>query len=121
MVSDSDKLTSFLKTRQINRRSFLLSSIAALAVTGCSNDEGASISTTLSNGSGIAAAPTEAPPIPIQGINHMTLGVSDPAASLAWYQGLFGMPISARIGGTTVLQIGAVSYTHLTLPTNREV
>ena len=36
----------------------------------------------------------------------MTIGVSDPAASLAWYQGLFGLPVAARQGNTTVLQIG---------------
>ncbi|MEQ8956091.1 MAG: VOC family protein [Gammaproteobacteria bacterium] len=46
------------------------------------------------------------PPIPVQSINHMTLAVSDPAASLAWYQGLFGLPIAARQGNTIVLQVG---------------
>jgi catechol 2,3-dioxygenase-like lactoylglutathione lyase family enzyme len=46
------------------------------------------------------------PAIPISAINHMTLAVSDPAASLAWYQGLFGLPIAARQGETVVLQIG---------------
>ena len=46
------------------------------------------------------------PPMAVSAINHMTLAVSDPAASLAWYQGLFGLPIVARQGGTIVLQVG---------------
>jgi len=53
----------------------------------------------------VSASPTLAP-IPVQAINHMTLSVSDPAASLEWYQGLFGMPIAARQGNTVVLQVG---------------
>lgn len=47
-----------------------------------------------------------APPIPVTAINHVTIGVSDPARSLEWYQGLFGMPIAARQAGTVVLQVG---------------
>jgi catechol 2,3-dioxygenase-like lactoylglutathione lyase family enzyme len=46
------------------------------------------------------------PPIPITAINHMTISVSDPARSLAWYQGLFGMPIAARQANTVVLRVG---------------
>ncbi len=46
------------------------------------------------------------PPLPIQSINHITLAASDPAASVDWYQGLFGLPIAARQAETTVLQIG---------------
>ena len=45
-------------------------------------------------------------PMAVSAINHMTLAVSDPAASLAWYQGLFGFPIVAHQGGTIVLQVG---------------
>ena len=44
--------------------------------------------------------------IPVTSLNHMTLAVSDPAASLAWYQGLFGLPIAARQNNTIVLQVG---------------
>ena len=51
-------------------------------------------------------AAQNSPAIPVSAINHMTLSVSDPAASLAWYRGLFGMPIAARQGETVVLQIG---------------
>jgi catechol 2,3-dioxygenase-like lactoylglutathione lyase family enzyme len=40
-------------------------------------------------------------------LNHMTLSVSDPKQSLDFYQGLFGMPIQARQGATTLLRIGA--------------
>lgn len=40
-------------------------------------------------------------------LNHMTLSVSDPKRSLAFYQGLFGMPIQARQGATTLLRVGS--------------
>ena len=46
-------------------------------------------------------------PIPVHGLNHMTLAVSDPQRSLEFYQGLFGMPIQARQGRTPCLRIGA--------------
>src|SRR5215218_285087 len=42
----------------------------------------------------------------VRALNHMTLGVSDPKRSLEFYQGLFGMPIQAHQGATTVLRIG---------------
>ena len=45
-------------------------------------------------------------PIPVRSINHMTLSVSDPARSLEWYQGLFGLSIAARQANTVVLRIG---------------
>jgi catechol 2,3-dioxygenase-like lactoylglutathione lyase family enzyme len=45
--------------------------------------------------------------IPVTGLSHMTLSVSDPKRSLEFYQRLFGMPIQARQGPTTVLRIGA--------------
>jgi catechol 2,3-dioxygenase-like lactoylglutathione lyase family enzyme len=47
------------------------------------------------------------PPIRVRGINHVTLSVSDPKASVDFYQGLFGMPVTSRQGTTTNLQIGA--------------
>ena len=46
------------------------------------------------------------PPIPVTALNHVTIGVSDPARSLAWYQGLFGMPIAARQASTVILRVG---------------
>ena len=58
----------------------------------------------------LAAAPRSfaqtTPPIPVTAINHMTISVSDPARSLAWYQGLFGMPIAARQADTAILRVG---------------
>jgi len=53
------------------------------------------------------AAQTARPPIPVRALNHMTLAVSDPKRSVDFYQGLFGMPIQARQGATTLLRIGA--------------
>ena len=46
------------------------------------------------------------PPIPVVGINHMTLTVSDVQRSLEFYQGLFGMPIQAWQASTPVLRVG---------------
>jgi len=97
MESNINLLIDAFQKRQINRRTFL-NSLAALAVAGY----GASGKL----GRFASAAANPAPPIPVQAINHMTLSVSDPAASLAWYQGLFGLPIAARQGGTLVLQVG---------------
>src|SRR2546430_5747048 len=51
-------------------------------------------------------AQTAAPPIRVRALNHMTLSVSDPKRSVEFYQGLFGMPIAARQGPTTILRIG---------------
>ena len=96
MDSEINHLMSALKKQQISRRTFL-SSLTALAVAGFSIKG--------RQNSAFAAA-NSAPPIPVEAINHMTISVSDPTASVAWYQGLFGMPIAARQGGTIVLQVG---------------
>src|SRR5262249_24523562 len=45
--------------------------------------------------------------IKVRALNHMTLSVSDPKRSVEFYQGLFGMPVAARQGPTTILRIGA--------------
>ena len=44
--------------------------------------------------------------VSVLGLNHAELSVSDPARSVELYQGLFGMPIQARQGGSIVLRIG---------------
>jgi catechol 2,3-dioxygenase-like lactoylglutathione lyase family enzyme len=47
------------------------------------------------------------PQIRVRGINHVALSVSDVKRSLDFYQGLFGIPVLARQGPTTIsLQIG---------------
>lgn len=43
----------------------------------------------------------------IRAFNHMTLSVADPKRSLDFYQGLFGMPVHAHQGATTLLRVGA--------------
>jgi catechol 2,3-dioxygenase-like lactoylglutathione lyase family enzyme len=48
----------------------------------------------------------ETSPTPVTAINHFTINVSDPARSLKWYQGLFGLPIVARQGNTVVMRVG---------------
>jgi catechol 2,3-dioxygenase-like lactoylglutathione lyase family enzyme len=53
-----------------------------------------------------ARAQANKPSIPVTGLSHMTLSVSDPQRSLQFYQGLFGMPIQAHQGQTTILRIG---------------
>jgi catechol 2,3-dioxygenase-like lactoylglutathione lyase family enzyme len=50
--------------------------------------------------------PSSSGPIAVRNLNHMTLTVKDPKRSIEFYQGLFGMPIQARQGPTTVLRIG---------------
>jgi catechol 2,3-dioxygenase-like lactoylglutathione lyase family enzyme len=54
-----------------------------------------------------AIGQTAGPPMRVRALNHMTLSVSDVKRSLDFYQGLFGMPIQARQGATTVLRIGS--------------
>jgi catechol 2,3-dioxygenase-like lactoylglutathione lyase family enzyme len=44
--------------------------------------------------------------IPVTGLSHMTLSVSDLKRSTDFYQGLFGMPIQARQGASPSLRIG---------------
>jgi len=47
------------------------------------------------------------PAIRVRALNHLTLAVSDPKRSVDFYQGLFGMPVQARQGATTLLRIGS--------------
>lgn len=96
MTAQLDKLAAAYKNRELSRRAFL-NSLATLAVAGYG------LGGTRFN---LASAAENRPPLPVQSINHMTLNVSDPAAALAWYQELFGLPIAARQGGTIVLQVG---------------
>ena len=44
--------------------------------------------------------------IRVNGLSQLTLSVSDPQRSIAFYQGLFGMPVQAQQGATTLLRIG---------------
>jgi catechol 2,3-dioxygenase-like lactoylglutathione lyase family enzyme len=44
--------------------------------------------------------------IRVRSINHFGLAVSDPKRSVDFYQGLFGLPIRARYGTTTLLMVG---------------
>ena len=46
------------------------------------------------------------PAIRVRTLNHIGLAVSDPKRSIAFYQGLFGMPVRGRQGTTTLLQLG---------------
>ncbi len=72
----------------IDRRSFL-ASLPALAL-----------------GSRLLAQ-TGTPPLTIRGINHVTIRVPDLRRSVDFYQTLFGMPVAARQGTTTIsLQVG---------------
>jgi catechol 2,3-dioxygenase-like lactoylglutathione lyase family enzyme len=48
-----------------------------------------------------------APQIRVNGLSQLTLTVADAQRSIDFYQGLFGMPIQARHGTTTLLRIGA--------------
>ena len=46
------------------------------------------------------------PTIHVRALNHFGLAVSDPKRSIDFYQGLFGMPVQARVGTTTILRLG---------------
>lgn len=43
----------------------------------------------------------------IRAFNHMTLSVADTKRSIDFYQGLFGMPVHAHQGATTLLRVGS--------------
>jgi catechol 2,3-dioxygenase-like lactoylglutathione lyase family enzyme len=49
----------------------------------------------------------EPSPIRVRTLSHFGLAVSDPKRSIDFYQGLFGMPVQARSGSTTILRVGA--------------
>jgi catechol 2,3-dioxygenase-like lactoylglutathione lyase family enzyme len=44
--------------------------------------------------------------IPVRSLNHFGLAVADPKRSVDFYQGLFGLPIHARYGTTTLMTVG---------------
>ena len=48
----------------------------------------------------------EPKPTPVVSINHIGIHASDPSHSLRWFQGIFGFPVVARQGDTTILRIG---------------
>lgn len=54
----------------------------------------------------LAAQTGAAPAFRVNGLSQITLTVSDVKRSLAFYQGLFGMPIQARQGSSVLLRIG---------------
>lgn len=60
-----------------------------------------------------------AAPIPVDGIHNVGLRVSDVERSIEWYQGLFGAPVLARVGGKVALQVGS-GHQYLTLEPTRE-
>lgn len=76
----------------VDRRDFcrnVFSAGASLALPACSHRAGG-------------------PEIRVRTLNHVTLFVSDIERSISFYQGLFGAPIQARQGSTTVsLRLGA--------------
>src|SRR5579871_93864 len=53
-----------------------------------------------------AGAQTNAPPIRVRTLSHMTVTVSDRTRSLEFYQGLFGLPVQHRQDVSTGLRIG---------------
>lgn len=55
----------------------------------------------------VLSAQAARPQIRVRSLNHMTLAVADPARSQEFYRGLFGLPVQARQGATTILRIGS--------------
>ena len=87
MSTDRQTLLNGIDTR-MTRRSLLLSLPAIAAARGVLTAQGAK------------------PTLRIREFNHMTLSVSDPKRSIDFYQGLFGMPVNAHQGATTILRVG---------------
>ena len=87
MSADGNTFLSGLDTR-MTRRSLLLS-LPAVAMARK-----------------VLTAQGSAGTLKIRALNHMTLSVSDPKRSLDFYQGLFGMPVHAHQGATTLLRVG---------------
>jgi catechol 2,3-dioxygenase-like lactoylglutathione lyase family enzyme len=56
---------------------------------------------------GSSQAGPAAPAIPVRTLNHFAIAVTDLKRSVDFYQGLFGMPVAARNGASTILRIGA--------------
>jgi catechol 2,3-dioxygenase-like lactoylglutathione lyase family enzyme len=56
---------------------------------------------------GLGQAKAGAAPIRVRTLNHFAIAVTDPKRSVDFYQGLFGMPIAARNGPSTMLRVGA--------------
>jgi catechol 2,3-dioxygenase-like lactoylglutathione lyase family enzyme len=46
-------------------------------------------------------------PIRVRALSHFGIAVSDTRRAVEFYQGLFGMPVQARSGTTTLLRVGA--------------
>ena len=55
----------------------------------------------------VAQPASRNPAIRVRSLNHFRIAVSDPARAIDFYQGLFGMPVQARMGSTTILRVGA--------------
>jgi len=55
-------------------------------------------------------AQTAPQPLRVRGLSQVTLAVSDVDRSLAFYQGLFGLPIQARHGSAVLLRLGSGPY-----------
>src|SRR5438105_15098215 len=49
----------------------------------------------------------ESAPVPVRSLNHFGIAVRDPQRAIDFYQGLFGIPVQARMGTTTILRVGA--------------
>jgi catechol 2,3-dioxygenase-like lactoylglutathione lyase family enzyme len=54
----------------------------------------------------MASQPAAPATIRVRTLSHFGLAVSDQKRSIEFYQGLFGMPVQARIGETTLLRVG---------------
>jgi catechol 2,3-dioxygenase-like lactoylglutathione lyase family enzyme len=55
----------------------------------------------------VLSAQAVSPPIRVRSLNHFEIAVADPKRTSDFYQGLFGMPVQARVGPTTILRVGA--------------
>jgi catechol 2,3-dioxygenase-like lactoylglutathione lyase family enzyme len=78
----------------LTRRDFLVS-LSALSAASAGNARS------------VLADQEGTPQLRVRSLNHFGIAVADPKRSIAFYQGLFGLPIQARAGTTSILRVGA--------------
>jgi catechol 2,3-dioxygenase-like lactoylglutathione lyase family enzyme len=55
----------------------------------------------------VVAAQDNTASLRVRSLNHFGIAVTDPKRSIEFYQELFGMPVQARAGTTTMLRVGS--------------
>jgi len=89
----------------MNRRQLLLS-LPALAIPSVAQAFRPAIAGLMPRVAFRTAPQTAAPAVRVRTLSHFGLAVSDTRRSVDFYRNLFGLPIQARSGDTTILRVG---------------